>query len=74
MAGRPKKDPFLCFPKESEVIEVSEETSAPCINSLKKIATANKAVLLTLIAPNIGKKTSPVDVARASLGLQDVRN
>lgn len=65
------KDVFLEFPKESTVIFVQEETDAPCTSTLKQIATKNKAVMLSIIAPNIGKKISPVDVARAAIGLRE---
>lgn len=62
---------FCNFPTEDTIISIQEENEAECKDTLKLLATKNKAVFLTLIAPNIGKKVSPVDVARASISLYE---
>lgn len=65
------KNQYLCFPTNSGLIEVKEEDNINCLQALKKIADDNNAVLLTLVAPYIGKKVSPVDIARARIGIDE---
>lgn len=66
-----EENKYLCFPVESSVIEVKEEEKKDYLDSLKQIANTHNAVLLTLIAPYIGKKISPVDIARAIIGIEE---
>lgn len=62
---------FLSYPINSGIIDIQEEKKVKCVNALKTIANKHNAVLLTLIAPYIGKKVSPVDVARAKISIEE---
>ena len=62
---------YFYYPTDNRIIEVKEEQNKPFLSSLKQLADKHNAILLTLIAPYIGKRISPVDVARARIGIEE---
>lgn len=52
-------------------INISRETDSGLLSKLQPLADFYNAILLTMIAPSIGEKTSPVDYLSASIGLYD---
>lgn len=63
--------PTIAPPSYGANINISREMEPSLLVKLQPLADYHNAVLLTMIAPSIGEKTSPVDYLSASIGLYD---
>lgn len=63
--------PYVAPPSYGTHINVGKETNTSLLSKLQPLADFHNAVLLAMVAPSIGEKTSPVDYLSASIGLYD---
>lgn len=57
------------YPDFDGLVDAKEELDISLVSRLKPIANNHKAIIISLIAPFMGKKTSPIDMSTASIRL-----